>query len=451
MPLISSTNQSPSSQSSGSTFTFGFLVLLCLALITRVGGATYWQQQASAEQKLLRLGDSHSYWTLAKSVARGQPYEYGSPNASVFRAPTYPITLAPFTLFKNESTGVWYARLCGCLLGTCSVALVALMAKSIGDHRSMIGAGLLAAVYPGAIGMSIVLLSEAVFCPLMLFQLWLWQRAWQSRNKRATFWLSFASGIVAGLAIMARPSWVLFTPFICGLGVLLGRFRSQHLRIGVYACIGICVAMSPWWIRNASLTHRFVPTTLQVGPSLYDGLHEGASGASDEGMQFMRALEQQQRQLDEAADRVESTFEYRLNQTAQQAAIEWATTHPEKVVRLALAKFCKTWSIWPNGGEVGSSTLRIGLTVGCFGIVGLSIIGSYFLRRNNPSACERSQESAGNWCWFVCWLPSLYFTLLHTIFVGSIRYREPAVLVLCVLGGVGLSQLLSRFRARQSS
>ena len=43
----------------------------------------------------------------------------------------------------------------------------------------------------------------------------------------------------------------------------------------------------PWWVRNASIYGRFIPTALWTGASLYDGLNPTATGASD-----MRFLEE---------------------------------------------------------------------------------------------------------------------------------------------------------------
>ena len=37
------------------------------------------------------------------------------------------------------------------------------------------------------------------------------------------------------------------------------------------------------------------------------------------------------------------------------------------------------------------------------------------------------------WPYVLAWLPAVYFTLLHVVFIGSIRYREPAMLALAVL------------------
>ena len=419
--------------------------VLALALVLRISAAAFWHRAAEQEGRLFRLGDSHSYWILAGELARGRPYQYGSPNASIFRAPVYPLVLAPWTLIADEQSAVWAARLVGCALGTIAVGLTMVLAQRLGGKSRitrMLVTGLLAAVYPGAIGMSVVILSEAVFCPLMLLYLWLWQVAWQRPSARSAIAIALTAGGVAGLAILARPSWLLFATMLFATGMVLGPRRPRHAAIFMGTLLGIVIAMSPWWLRNASVTGEFVLTTLQVGPSLYDGLHAGASGGSDEGMAFMSQFAEEQRAQDDASDSLHSTFEFRVNRRAQQASLEWIKSHPADVALLAWRKFLRTWSLWPNGGDIGSGTLRALLTVSCFAIVVLACIGGFHPATTFEASC---------WGGRFYWLPAIYFTLLHMIFVGSIRYREPAVLVLTVLAGVGFVVGLDKLRAHGSA
>lgn len=427
------------------------LAVLLIALAVRIFAAGYWHRAAESEGHLFRLGDSHSYWTLAGQIASGLPYQYGSPDASIFRAPVYPLVLAPFTWIIDERSAVWGARLFGCLMGTVSVALIMSLTKALTEsicaarvaNLAMLCSGLLAAIYPGAIGMSIVILSEAIFCPLMLGYLLLWQRGWKSSTHRQRWIFGAVAGCLAGLAVLARPSWLLYAPFLFGVGVILGPHRARHASLFAATLMGMVVTMSPWWIRNASVTGEFVLTTLQVGPSLYDGMHEGATGASDEGMAFMSRFAEEQLVADTASNSLRSTFEYRLNRRAQRAAVEWIFAHPVDVALLAWRKFLRTWSLWPNGGEVGSSTLRLSLTIGCFGVLALACIGSWLSGPEGLRMRRSGMQLDGGSPVFY-WLPAVYFTLLHMIFVGSIRYREPALLVLTILAGIGLARIIDR-------
>jgi hypothetical protein len=46
------------------------------------------------------------------------------------------------------------------------------------------------------------------------------------------------------------------------------------------------------------------------------------------------------------------------------------------------------------------------------------------------------------WPYALAWLPAVYLTLLHVVFVSSLRYREPAMLALIVLAAAVLSGAL---------
>ena len=89
--------------------------------------------------------------------------------------------------------------------------------------------------------------------------------------------------------------------------------------------------MLPWWIRNAYVTGHFVPTTLQVGASLYDGLNPKATGASNLEEFVPHFAAEQQRAAAPGGHRQEP-FELRLDRRMRDAALAWAWANPGRAV-----------------------------------------------------------------------------------------------------------------------
>jgi hypothetical protein len=458
---------------------------LIVAFLVRVVAAFYWEWYFGGK---FVFGDSESYWVLARALAEGEEYRYG--NARIFRMPGYPAVLAPlFWLAADEPPYVW-ARIEGAVLGTLAVWGIFLLGRFLADERVGIVAAWWAALYPGAIGLSIWILSEALFCPVMILGLLTTARSFQADEKRQGVFRAVIAGAIHGLAILTRPSW-LFFPFFAGLvAIAAGPARLRQTGRAVAMMAATVCTLVPWWIRNWCLTGRWIPTTLQVGASLYDGLHPLATGGSDlsyvsakmaewakelatrgaelrgeppGGSEVKERSESNQDTLStsapipfegapgrypeerrgicrkwgiwEISDRArkqidqEVLFDTRL----REEALRWAWANPQRVVSLAVVKLKRLWNIWPN--EPAFQNLPVRLTVALtflptfgFAILGL-VMGGW-----------------RSWGW-VCTLPALYFTGIHCVFVSSLRYREPAILALLPMAALGLVHVLDRLSA----
>jgi 4-amino-4-deoxy-L-arabinose transferase-like glycosyltransferase len=398
------------------------LLLLGLALAVRLAAGFYWQ---SRHPDGFGMGDSDGYFTLGRAIAEGRPYEYHG--AQIFRAPGYPLLLAP-VLRLSDTHAVLAARLENALLGTLAVAGVWWLARQLFGPRAALLAALLAALFPESVAASALVLSDTPFCALMLLQFGLWTAAWKlGRSAPATVFLALAAGLAAGAATLVRPSWLLFTPLAAMTAVLLanrrtdggGNPRWRHLVIGTAMVAAMTLVMAPWWRRSERLTGHFVPTTLQVGASLYDGLSEQATGASD--ARPVAAFERLYRERHPAEDGESAAeVEYRLDWHLRDAALGWLGTQPRAALRLAGIKFLRVWNVWPNEASFSAWPVRLAVAVTYVPLLILGLLGAVRTFRRG-------------WPYWLCWFPALYFTALHAVFVGSIRYRLPAMLGLIVL------------------
>jgi hypothetical protein len=178
--------------------------------------------------------------------------------------------------------------------------------------------------------------------------------------------------------------------------------------------------MTPWVTRNYREFGAFVPTTLQSGESLYEGNSPYANGGPGwERVPWEK--ESEGRMMDELQN---DRFWHRK-------AVDWIKTHPGDFMRLAVVKFCRTWSPIPN--YVGArKPFYIGVSLASYvPVMVFALIGVVVSLRNWRR-------------WLLLIVPAVYYSAVHAATVGSIRYREPAMPFIIVLTGFGVAWVLSR-------
>ena len=390
-------------------------------LIAAGGVQTYLNREPGRE--FVIAGDAEGYWELAKDLAHGRDYAVYSPPRRVMRMPAFPAILAGSIVCFGES--LWAARLVLACVGTAACGLVFLLGRALFDERVGLLASAWTAVSPTLVGFSVLILSETVFAFAILLQLWLMALLYRRHLERAAFQsseggrrmnlgLAFAVGAAGGFACLVRPSWLLVPPGIAVLWWWLAGRNRFRMYEAALLCAGCVAVLTPWTIRNFRVTGHFVPTTLWMGASLYDGLNPEATGDSD--MAFFESDRL-------ATDR--GMTEYAVDRYYRKLAVDYAFEHPGRAVQLALVKLGRYWSPWPNADQFRHPLAG--------GLVFLSSVPLFV-----GAAIGIARRQAGGWRGILTAAPIVYFAAIHAVFVGSIRYRLPTEYPLAVLAAAGI-------------
>lgn len=414
--------------------------LLIIALVLRLGAAVAVQTYLDrvAHREFLIPGDANGYWELGCKLARGEEFSIYEPPRRVMRMPGFPALLALSVRLFGEN--LFAARCLLAIVGAAACGLTYSLGRLLFDEQVAFAAGLLAAFSPALIGFSVEVLSEMAFGLALLGSLLLFARLMRGRwldvqssetpvMLPARYGLAFASGLGVAVATYFRPTWLLAGPLFAvshvGFTASIWRDRMALKTATIEAAIvliGLAVALAPWTYRNWQVTGHAIPTTLWVGPSLYDGLHPAATGDSD--MQFFED------------DQLLATMsEYEMDQEYRHRAVDFALAHPLRAVELGFIKLWRFWSPWPNAQQFRSWWMCVGFGAYFLLTIGLLAVG---VRRTNFEPA-RLLLTVG---------PVVYFAAVHSVFIGSIRYRLPAEFPLLILSGVGLSRLQEWWKSR---
>ncbi|MEZ6045151.1 MAG: glycosyltransferase family 39 protein [Planctomycetaceae bacterium] len=389
------------------------IIALGVRLLMACGVQFYMENQVHRD--FLIAGDAAGYWELATQLADGEPYEIYTPPRQILRMPGFPLVLALPVRLSDASFLV--ARLWLALIGTLAVYLTFQLAREWFDRQAAFCAGWIVALHPVLAGFSVLILSETSFAAALLASLWCFTRLQKKPNSIS---LALTAGLLAAVATYMRPVWLLFPAIWGGFALIHLPNKRMIWRNLFLVHLAMGLALAPWIYRNYQVSGHLVVTTLWAGPSLYDGLNPAATGASN--MQFF--------EVDNLSARMS---EYEVDREYRSRAWQFVRENPQRTLELAGIKLFRFWRPWPSAEEVSLPPV-----VWSIGLLNTLLFLCLML-----AVWKYRRESS---LLFYCLAPVLFFSLLHLLFVGSLRYRLPAEYPLLILVGEYLSNLLCRNR-----
>ncbi len=390
--------------------------ILAIALAVRLLGAVALQNHLGgwSSDRFLISGDAEGYWELSTAIVNGSEFAITNPPLRVMRTPGFPIIISlPMFVFGENHFAV---RLFLAFLGAVACGFVFLIGRRLFDERTGIVATGFAAVSPLFVGFSVVLLSETAFTLFLLLSMYLFLRLIQSCREGRRGWrqlmLALITGLSMGWTTLIRPGWI-GGAILCGLTMLiLVPNKKQAVLAAVLLSLGTVMVLTPWACRNFRVTGHWVWLSLWSGPSLYDGLGPQANGSSD--MQFFKE-----------ENTLAIMSEYEMDQHYKQRAWEVAFQNPRRLFDLALIKLGRFWKMWPSAPQLQRPLIHLGMAAYSIPFFAAVLIG---LWRNRNSLL----------IWTMLVMPVAWFSFVHSIFVGSIRYRMPGEFFLTILAAVGI-------------
>ncbi len=224
-----------------------------------------------------------NYNLISNNIVAGNGYRFMAETAeTTLREPGYPLFLA--FLFKIfGTTELWPAKIANVVLITLSsYVLYQIIVKFSGDKLAALFAALLLMGHPGIV----IVESRGGFEALVIFLMLLMFATLLAAIRGRHLWLFALAGLLCGATTLTKGTFLLLPIF---LGVWLAVVLRQELRTRFVAggaalmMVVTLVTLSPWVIRNHSLTGEFIPTASVFGIAAHAGQYICENRSSGDG------------------------------------------------------------------------------------------------------------------------------------------------------------------------
>jgi 4-amino-4-deoxy-L-arabinose transferase-like glycosyltransferase len=262
-------------------------ILGMVALVPRLFVAIAWSREP--------VWDGHYYHFGAQRIAAGLGYsEDVVINGATIWKPWchYPVGYSAFLggLYRVFGSSLIVAPIANALVGALTVVVVHRVARYyLSEPRARVAGGI-AALHPGLIVYTVVVMTEPLAGFLLLAAGW-FALHWRGR------WLGIAmGGLAVGLATLVRPASILAAPLLL---VTQPKPWWNRLRVGAVATALAVLVVVPWTIRNCQVMDgcAFVSTNagwnLAIGALTDTGRFVGLT--ADDGCRVVTGQVQQDR------------------------------------------------------------------------------------------------------------------------------------------------------------
>jgi len=337
------------------------------------------------------------------------------------RPPIYPLFLA--LIFKIFGKSLFAVRVVQALIGSLvPLATYYLARRVFGEWEAILSCVVTAFFNPFYVFYTGLLLTETPFILLIILNIFLLQYVFTARDWAQCIEGSILAGLGLALSALLRSSFLLFLPFAAPFWLIMAKKKKFALAAILITGAFLFIGVLPWGYRNKKLTGHYVFSTLTTGRSLYE-----ACGPYADGGPAMHKTVWPEESRPETGK-----SEYDSDMVLKQKAKEYMQEHPGRTIKLALVKFKRFWNIVPNFAAYRKPFYIVASVLMYVPVLVLGLLGMWKCRTRLRRI-------------LFLLLPIIYFTLMHMVFVGSIRYREPIMSFMTILG----AYFIANFRLPQ--
>jgi len=387
-----------------------FVVGICLVFV--YGDSAYLGSLESFNDDDVKY--VRSAWTLVEHSML--IYKYPT-QPTVFIMPGLSFLIALFVLVFGKFSGLIAFRIFQVLLQTISQILIFQIAKKAFCRKVAVLAVFLDALYIPEIWITNLILTEVTFKFLIICLIYASGRAMHKREASAYVWV----GLAWSLATLFRPTIALYAgvlPFLWWYSKYSLKEVIKYLLVILTIFFSI---LSPWWIRNYQVFHKFIPLTLASGNPMLQGTYIGGEKSSivANGTDYSAYYNYSDNEIE--SDRIEKALALERLRTLVPknplGYIYWYT----------VGKTFFQWYIPFLLGNVGFSILVVATVYHWVLLIGF-IFGLVRLR-------VRQKNS-----WIVLILLVIaYFNCMHLPFISYSRYMYPVVPLIIIISAYGFS------------